>query len=274
MSLHRPIASGIFGLLTLSAFTLAHAQSSHGMGLKPSATVQEVQPLFATDQERAEPLPQRFSLTRWAIEAGDQKQVSSCASWATAHTLSGWYAKFLGSNVTKFAPMYLYTQVNGGGDNGSTMEAPLDVALAQGIATEKSYVQGNYDFMTPPTKAERESAAKHRQPYEYRVIYSNWNGKGGGRALIEQIKAAIANYTPVAIGFYPRQGFRDLSPKNAVDYDDKSPIIGGHEVIALGYDEEGLLIENSWGPEWGKNGMAKLSWRVVNKDVKQAVIAY
>ena len=51
---------------------------------------------------------------------------NSCASWATAHTLAGWYAKFTGQKVTKFAPMYLYTQVNGGGDNGSSLQAPLD----------------------------------------------------------------------------------------------------------------------------------------------------
>ncbi|OAX55562.1 C1 family peptidase [Xanthomonas graminis] len=273
MALHRPITSSLFGLLALSAFALAHAQS-HGMGLKPSATVQKVLPLFATDEERAEPLPQRVSLKQWAIEPGDQKKFGSCASWATAHTLAGWYAKFTGQKVTKFAPMYLYTQVNHGGDNGSTLDAPLDVALAQGIDTERHYFQGSYDYLTPPTKEERENAAKYKQPYQYQVIYSDFSDEGGGRPLIQQIKAALANSTPVAIGFYPRQGFESLTPSNAVDYDDSSPIIGGHEVIALGYDEEGLLIENSWGKDWGDKGFAKLSWSVVAKDVKEAAVIY
>ncbi|UKE72054.1 C1 family peptidase [Xanthomonas graminis] len=273
MALHRPITSGLFGLLALSAFALAHAQS-HGMGLKPSATVQKVLPLFATDEERAEPLPKSVSLKQWAIEPGDQKEVNACASWATAHTLSGWYAKARGQTVTKFAPMYLYTQVNGGSDHGSSMEAPLDVALAEGIDTERHYFQGGYDYLTKPTPEEYENAAKYKQPYKYQMIFDDWSGKGGGRPLIQQIKAALAHSTPVAIGFLPRQGFESLTPSNAVDYDDSSPILGGHEVIALGYDEEGLLIENSWGKGWGDKGFAKLAWSVVAKDVVVAAVAY
>ncbi|WP_426683700.1 C1 family peptidase [Xanthomonas translucens pv. undulosa] len=273
MALHRPITSSLFGLLALSAFTLAHAQS-HGMGLKPSATVQKVLPLFATDEERAEPLPQRVSLKQWAIEPGDQKQVGSCASWATAHTLAGWYAKFTGHKVTKFAPMYLYTQVNGGEDNGSTLEAPLDVALAQGIDTERHYFQGNYDYLTPPTQEEHANAAKYKQPFQYQVIFEDGSDKGGGRPLIQQIKAALAHSTPVAIGFWVRQGFKSLTPTNTVDYDDSSPILGGHAVIALGYDEEGLVIENSWGTGWGDKGFGKIAWSVVAKDVMVAAVTY
>ena len=273
MTMHRPITSGLFGLLALSAFALAHAQS-HGMGLKPSATLQNVLPLFATDDERAEPLPKSVSLKQWAIEPGNQKKVNSCASWATAHTLAGWYAKASGQTVTKFAPMYLYTQVNDGVDNGSSLEAPLDVALSQGIDTERHYFQGNYDFLSKPTKEEHENAGNHKQPFKYQVIFSDWSGIGGGRPLIQQIKAALANSTPVAIGFLPREGFTNLTPTNAVDYDDSSQILGSHEVIALGYDEEGLLIENSWGTGWGDKGFSKLSWSVVAQDVVEAAIAY
>jgi hypothetical protein len=29
-------------------------------------------------------------------------------------------------------------------------------------------------------------------------------------------------------------------------------------VLAVGYDEEGLIIKNSWGPDWGVNGYIKL----------------
>ncbi len=87
--------------------------------------------------------------------------------------------------------------------------------------------------------------------------------------MIEQIKLALASSTPVVIGFYVRRGFGELTPTNQVDYDINTPLDGGHAVVALGYDKEGLIVENSWGTYWGNKGFGKLSWAVVAKDVFQ-----
>ncbi|AVQ07661.1 TPA: C1 family peptidase [Xanthomonas vasicola pv. zeae] len=212
-------------------------------------------------------------MTAWAITPGDQGQVGSCASWAAAHTLTGWYANANKQARRRFAPMYLYSQVNGGVDEGSTLEAPLEIALAQGIDTEQHYSWGNYDWKHQPTAADRANAARNPTPYGHYTVLFSGNGNGG-RALIEQIKLALASSTPVAIGFYVRQGFKELTPKNQVDYDITTPILGGHAVIALGYDREGLIVENSWGTEWGNKGFAKLSWSVVAKDVIGADVVY
>lgn len=270
MNTQRSLTLCLLAALSLSS---AAAQAAmHGMGLKPSALMQPVTPLFGT-ASTAKPLPATVDLTAWAITPGDQGQVGSCASWATAHTLTGWYANAAEQAQTRFAPMYLYSQVNGGVDGGSTLEAPLDVALAQGIDTAQHYSWGDYNWKSPPTAADRANAAKHPTPYrKYTVLYA---GDGnGGRALVEQIKLALAASTPVAIGFYVRQGFEDLTPSNQVDYDIKTPILGGHAVIALGYDSEGLIVENSWGTEWGNKGFGKLSWSVVAKDVIAADVVH
>ncbi|HBG06593.1 MAG: peptidase C1 [Geobacteraceae bacterium GWC2_58_44] len=37
-------------------------------------------------------------------------------------------------------------------------------------------------------------------------------------------------------------------------------IIGGHAFAIVAYDEEGLWIQNSWGPGWGKGGFARISY--------------
>ena len=36
--------------------------------------------------------------------------------------------------------------------------------------------------------------------------------------------------------------------------------IGGHAVICVGYNQVGVLIQNSWGTSWGKYGFACISW--------------
>ncbi|WP_045727937.1 MULTISPECIES: C1 family peptidase [unclassified Xanthomonas] len=274
LSVSRPIVA-LASLLTLSAFAVAHAQP-HGMGLKPPTLTQPLVKLFQADGKLVKTPPESFDLTQWAIQPGDQKQLGACASWATAHTLAGWYANVTKQSVNLFAPMYLYTQVNDGQDEGSSMEAPLDVALAQGIDTEADYFQGDYNWKSKPTKHERANARNYKQPFHYKMIYSN-SGKisaADGQALIEQIKLAIANDTPVVIGFYVRAGFESLTQNNDLDTDTNSDILGAHEVIALGYDKDGLLIENSWGTDWGKKGFGRLAWSVVAKDVLQAAIAY
>jgi hypothetical protein len=35
---------------------------------------------------------------------------------------------------------------------------------------------------------------------------------------------------------------------------------GGHAVTIVGYDEHGFIIKNSWGPEWGDKGYARVSY--------------
>ena len=37
-------------------------------------------------------------------------------------------------------------------------------------------------------------------------------------------------------------------------------IVGGHAFALVGYDEYGFWLQNSWGPGWGKQGYARLSY--------------
>ncbi|MGN5516742.1 peptidase C1 [Xanthomonas hortorum pv. gardneri] len=265
------ISTCLVVLMGCSTMSLAQA-ATHGKGFKQSLMVQPVTPIFGTTSTGAGALPASVDLRGFAIEPGDQGQVNSCASWSTAHTLGGWYANAGKQAVKRFAPMYLYSQVNNGVDEGSYIETNLDTALLQGIDTEQHYSWGNYNWKNKPTAADRASAANHRTPYKkYTVIYS---GSGNGKApLIEQIKRALAASTPVVIGFNTRQGFDDLGA-NEVDNDTTSPINGGHAVVALGYNQSGLIIENSWGENWGSRGFGTLSWEVVGKDVITAVVAH
>jgi hypothetical protein len=37
-------------------------------------------------------------------------------------------------------------------------------------------------------------------------------------------------------------------------------LIGGHAFAIVGYDREGLWIQNSWGPDWGNGGLARIGY--------------
>jgi hypothetical protein len=44
--------------------------------------------------------------------------------------------------------------------------------------------------------------------------------------------------------------------------------LGGHAVIACGYNRSGVYIQNSWGEEWGKYGFALITWDVFTSQFK------
>ena len=37
-------------------------------------------------------------------------------------------------------------------------------------------------------------------------------------------------------------------------------VVGGHAFAIVGYDRHGFWIQNSWGPDWGSGGLARVSY--------------
>jgi hypothetical protein len=209
-------------------------------------------------------LPSSVDLTPWTVPIANQGQVSSCVAWTIDYAMMGWYSRHDNKPGQPFAPMYTYSQINGGVDKGSYAVDALKVALNQGSDTRADYWQGDYDWQSQPTAAERTNAANYKIT-GYRGLFS---GANQGVAT-SQLQTALAGGKPAAIGIAVRDGFNTLAG-TAVDYDTTSPILGYHEILAVGYDSTGLLIQNSWGTGWGNNGFGKLSWNVVEHDVTDA----
>jgi hypothetical protein len=270
----RPLGRRITTLAVLTALGGATASTAsaavHGLGaLPPTQVVAPHAPAAAGGGGfRALTVPASVDLTAWAPPVGNQGSVGSCVGWAFAHTLAGWYANRGGLASTAFAPMFLYTQINGGVDNGAQPTAALRAGRAAGNVPSASYPQGDYDWSTTPTAAEF-AIGTHYRFADPEVLAANGAG-GMGTALTDAIKSALAANQPVAIEFPVRPGFDNLSPSNTLDTDTTGAIRGYHEVIALGYDANGLLIENQWGTAWGSSGFGRIGWNVVQQDVVEA----
>ncbi len=41
--------------------------------------------------------------------------------------------------------------------------------------------------------------------------------------------------------------------------------VGGHAILACGYNEDGIIIHNSWGEGWGAYGYALITWAALRK---------
>lgn len=256
-----------------ATFTVNDAQHGYG-GLPPKQTVTARQrPSAAATLS----LPQAVDLTPWAAPVRHQGLVNSCVAWTIAHGMLGWYRNKAGIPES-FAPMYMYSQINSGGaigvDQGASISDGMNVVLSQGNEVRSNYWQGDYDYGTQPSSSQREGAKRFKyENLKYSTLFARSPYFGGGSLdNVNAIKQALANGQPVAIGVLVRDGFEGLSARFPVDNDTTSQWRSAHVVLALGYNDQGLLVQNSWGTGWGTAGFGRLSWNKVQQDVYEAVV--
>lgn len=80
---------------------------------------------------------------------------------------------------------------------------------------------------------------------------------------VDEVVDALLNVGPVVLGLYWTEGMRDLTGEGHMTHSGRP--IGGHCTLAVAYTPHGpddvpaVLIQNSWGPDWGIDGRAWLN---------------
>jgi hypothetical protein len=244
--------------------------AAHGMGaarsvsalVTPAAGLRSLATLAAP----AVTLPATVNLTRYAERVGDQGAVNSCTAWAIGYAMMGWFARSQGHAGIPYAPMYAYSQVNGGRDEGSSPIDVLEVIRTQGIDTAADYArkhtQSTLDWRHKPSAIERTNAAANKIT-GWVTLYNTSSAPGA--VGIDAVKRTLASGRPVALGIEVYSRFMSAHGAGApVSSSGKLGALEGyHEVLALGYNGRGVVIENSWGVGWGDHGYATLDWNYV-----------
>jgi len=268
-----PVVAGAVAAFGLPASALAAGTSAttnpaaavlpHAMGLVP--TSQPAVSAAAASGVRAagSSLPASVDLTKYAMPVGNQGAVGSCASWATTYSALGYWINKQGIAGGALAPMYAYSQNVVGNDQGSSIEGNLYTAEQEGIDNQSDYWQGNYDWTDVPNSAQMAHAVNWK--------LSKFTGLLLGGSLTQQsIQTALAGGDPVVIGISVYNNFFYVG-SNGLYSGVSGSFAGYHAITALGYNSNGLVIENSWGTGWGAAGYATLSWSFVNTYVFDAV---
>ncbi len=215
-------------------------------------------------------VPASVDLSRFDPAVGDQGSVNSCSAWAIGYGMLGWFANRQGHTGAPFAPMYVYSQLTGPGDTGSSPMGVLEVLRTQGIDTAAKYAAGHggtarapYNWTQRPSAADRTAAAANKIT-GWVTLYNTFGSPGA--TAVAKLKQTLASGRPVAltIGVFGRfemaQGTGVISSAGSL-----GPILGLHEVLAVGYDSRGVRIENSWGTYWGNAGYGILDWNYIAK---------
>lgn len=76
---------------------------------------------------------------------------------------------------------------------------------------------------------------------------------------IDDIKYAVYNYGPVLIAY---KWYKDYKVKDCVLIGEQKEYSGGHALVVYGWNEVGLMVQNSWGPFWGKRGRCVIPYSI------------
>ncbi len=212
-------------------------------------------------------LPKKVDLSANFPTPGNQGRQGSCVGWATAYAAKSYQERVemnwdLKSSNHLFSPAFIYNQINGGQDRGSSIYRALELIVKKGVATLEAMPYSDKNFTSQPSSAAFSEASKFKAKN-----FQTVNGTTG-------IKTALANGQPVIIGvgvfsasLYKLKGASSIYNSAIGNYD------GGHALTITGYDDNYLggafRIINSWGTDWGDQGYFWLPYSFAFTPVKQ-----
>jgi len=207
-------------------------------------------------------IPEAVSLLRFAPERLNQGQQGSCVAWSSAYgaqTILTAAATGADPNAIRFSPAYLYNQIRMEGCQGSYIQRAMEAMKANGGVPLSQYPYTDQDCEREPTSSDVQQGRQNTIHGFTRLT----SGDNINAISVRAIKEHLAKDAPVVIGMLVGQSFmqsmmgQELWEPQAMDASQMG--MGGHAMTIIGYDDRkfggAFQIMNSWGPEWGKDGI-------------------
>jgi C1A family cysteine protease len=229
------------------------------------------------------PLPERVSLEKYCPKRLNQGEQGSCVGWGNAYaarTILESQRTGKAPDQVAFSPSYLYNQISLEGCQGSYIENAMEVMQGQGVLPLSQFPYNAQSCSNQPTPSQKQSASQFKMTGYNRLTKSGDNQEVDMLAM----KQNLAQGAPVVVGMMVGGSFmqpmmgEEVWVPSANDYNMMN--FGGHCMAVVGYDdfkygnEGAFLLMNSWGNEWGKNGMAWIRYKDFAYFTKEAYGVY
>ncbi|WP_082057161.1 C1 family peptidase [Psychromicrobium lacuslunae] len=238
----------------------------HGFNFKAAAADQAKLAKKPAAELKFAAAPTSYSLKQYAVTPGNQGRIGSCVTWATGYAGYGILMNEANAQGGPMAPIFIYSQIvdeyNDGEDSGTWASIALPMEKERGIDTKAHYNSDVNDYQTLPTASQKANALNYKLGSFTNL--TNADRKAG-------IKAAISQGHPVPIGFRGRSNFEGLDSSNSYYDPSQGTLLDwGHEVTVVGYDANGVTVQNSWGTGWGNGGFFTAPWSwITSSDVNE-----
>jgi hypothetical protein len=230
-----------------------------------------------TDDNVKNPLPEAVSLAAYAPQRLNQGEQGSCVAWSSAyaaHTILEAASTKQNPEAVKFSPAFLYNYIGLDGCQGSYLQRAMDFMSKNGSVPFN-------DFPYDPNNCDRKATQSVISKAQANKIHG-FTRLTEGDALtsfnLRAIKEHLAKDAPVVIGMMVGgsflQGMMGQKVWQPTAQDRQQRGFGGHAMCLVGYNDrlEGgaFQIMNSWGPEWGENGIGWVRYADFKEFVREA----
>jgi C1A family cysteine protease len=226
---------------------------------------------------RAPDVPAQRDLRQWCSPVEDQGDLGSCTAQAAVAALEYFERRAFGNHLDA-SRLFVYKVTRNllgwNGDSGAYNRTTMASLVLFGAPPERywPYVVENFD--TEPS-AFCYSFARNYQTIQYYKLDSPGIARD---ELLSKIKEHLAYALPVIFGFTVYSSYVQGSGDGKIPYPGSGEsAVGGHAVLAVGYDDElvikntssgqqtkgALLFKNSWGTDWGEAGYGWLPYEYV-----------
>ncbi len=222
-------------------------------------------------------LPEAVSLLKFAPDRKNQGQQGSCVAWSSAYgarTVLQAVSTGADPNQVAFSPSFLYNQIGLDGCNGSYIIKAMQTMTQVGAVPFNDFPYNDQDCSQQPGSALKQEAQQYKMLGFTRLT----EGDNVNNLDLHAIKEHLSKNVPVVIGMMVGGSFmQDMMGQEVwhpTDDDLNMMGFGGHALCVIGYDDrkEGgaFQIMNSWGPEWGQNGIAWIRYNDFKRFVREA----
>lgn len=222
-------------------------------------------------------LPEYVSLLKFAPDRLNQGQQGSCVAWSSAYgarTVLEAVSTGVDPNKLAFSPSFLYNQIKLDGCQGSYIIRAMETMTKVGAVPFNDFPYDDKDCERQPNGQLINKASDFKM-LGFTRLTTTESTKG---INIHAIKEHLAKDVPVVIGMMVGGSFmQEMSGKDIwhPTEDDYSMMgFGGHALCVIGYDDrkEGgaFQIMNSWGKNWGNNGVAYVRYSDFKRFVQEA----
>ncbi len=233
------------------------------------------EPLSTSYGDAGSQLPSSASLLQYAPKRMHQGRQGSCVGWAASYgARSILQARASGQSPDNvaFSPSYLYNQIHLENCQGAYMNDAMETLQKQGTAPFSKFGYDDRDCERQPSEALSQEASQFRIKGYNRLS----NGASDYGLDMNGIKQHLAQGAPVVIGMMVGGSFmQNMVGKRMwqpTQRDAQGYGFAGHAMCVIGYDDErqAVQIMNSWGPEWGENGVAWVPYDAFQSLTKEA----
>ena len=227
------------------------------------------------DDNTKNPLPESVSLLQFAPDRKNQGKQGSCVAWSSvyaARTIVEAASSRQEGNSTAFSPAFVYNQIGLEGCQGSYIQKAMEFMTQKGVVKLTDFPYNENDCSRGATQSLMNDAANNRMHGFTRLS----TDEGVNGINVRAVKEHLAKDAPVVIGMMVGGTFmQEMMGKDTWEptAEDRSQTgFGGHAMCVIGYDDrrQAFQIMNSWGPEWGKNGIGWVRYADFKLFVREA----